>query len=288
MDSKQTNIAVAGIFGRRDTARGLDVIGHVEKYLAGRGIATKCRPLALGEYFQPELADVGDIDLAIAVGGDGTFLNVARALAGGPAPIIGINLGRRGFLTDVSVDEIHESLGSVLDGRYEIEKRTLIKAEVRSPNIGGESISHALNDIVVHKTNLGRLLECEITVDGEFMAILRADGIIVAAPTGSTAYALSAGGPILHPALAALELIPVSPQALGIRPVVVSDSSQIEIRLIDVESKQCSLIADGHIRRQLSGDETIVLRRSHLGVDLIRIEGHTFFNTLRQKLGWGG
>ncbi len=288
MHSGTQNIHRAAIFSTSASSRASEVVERVDAVLAKQGIDVQRKTLAIQEFNQLELADIGELELAVVVGGDGAFLNVARSLAGGSAPIIGVNLGRRGFLTDVSVDEIEESFNRILNGRYAIEKRPLIDAEVCAADSSCNIACHALNDIVVHKTNIGRLIECEVSVDGEFMAGLRADGIIVAAPTGSTAYAMAAGGPILHPTLDALELIPVCPQALGLRPVVVNNSSEIIIRMIDIEPGQAVLAADGHIRQHLNSNESIKFRRSSVDIDLIRIDGHGFFNTMRQKLGWGG
>ena len=226
------------------------------------------------------------LNLAIAVGGDGTFMNVARQRAGCRAPLLGVNLGRRGFLTDVAVREINESIQQVLDGDFSIETRTLLEVTTTSPN-GNVSLNNALNDVVVHKTNFGRLMDFEILVAEEFVTSLRADGVIVSTPTGATAYALSAGGPVLYPTLPALVFIPVSPQTLTHRPIVLSDSSTIEIRLINATPDHSNLVVDGHIRQDLNGEERIVIQRSNLTVDFVRISGHTFYNALRQKLGWG-
>ena len=144
-----------------------------------------------------------------------------------------------------------------------------------------------MNDIVVHKTNIGRLIEIEIMVDNQYMTRLRADGLIIATPTGATAYALSAGGPILTTTLPAIELIPISPQSLGNRPIVLNDNSVVELRLIDIESGQAGLIADGHLRYELDGSECINVRKSLNSIKFIRVEGHSFYDALRYKLGWG-
>ncbi len=288
LNSIKQTISTVGIFAQFRNDQDQAVMQDIETILTSHQIEVKQFPITVGMFDQPTTSKNNDIDLAIVVGGDGTFINAARALAGRTAPIVGVNLGRRGFLTDVSVNEIEDSINRILRGEYSIENRTLIQTSVSSESAETRTVTHALNDVVVHKTNIGRLIEFEISVDGEYMTSLRADGIIIATPTGSTAYALAAGGPILNPTLPALALIPVSPQGLGFRPIVLSNTSEVQISLVNVKPGQSSMVADGHIRHELNGDEQIKLKSSHFSVDLIRIDGHTFFNALRQKLGWGG
>ncbi len=227
-----------------------------------------------------------EIDLAIIVGGDGTFLNISRALAGFKAPVLGVNVGRRGFLTDVEVGEIVETMQLLLNGDYAIEPRSLLSASIIGTD-GKLDTCLALNDIVVHKTNYGRLIDFEITVDGTFVTSLRADGVIVATPTGSTAYALSSGGPVLHPKLPAIEVVPISPHTLTHRPIVLNETSVIEINLINAAPGNASLVVDGHVRQDLDGEERISINSANLPVHFVRILGHDFYNALRQKLGWG-
>lgn len=272
------------MFCNFDDPRVQRVVEGIECLFAENNVQTQHCTLAIREYRQ-NLTNHA-VDLAVIVGGDGTFINVARNLAGSGAPIIGINLGRRGFLTDVSVKAMNEAIQRILDGDYYIQERSLIEAQLFVDDKFVQT-STAMNDVVVHKTNIGRLVEIEINIDGKYMIGLRADGLIIATPTGATAYALSAGGPILSPTLPALELIPISPQSLGNRPIVVNDDSLIELRLIDIESGQAGLIADGHIRYELDGSESIKVRKSPDIVKFVRVEGHSFYDSLRYKLGWG-
>ncbi len=277
-----------GLFGNFDNTAVASVADQVTQILSSNGIAHDRCGVPFGDGNDCAGINNQQLDLAIVIGGDGTFMNVARLRAEFDAPLLGINLGRRGFLTDVAVREINESMDLLLEGKFLIETRILIEIVVDSgdPQLRTDGCS-ALNDIVVHKTNYGRLLDFKVTVDQEFVTNLRADGIIVATPTGATAYALSAGGPLLYPTLPAIELVPIAPHTLTQRPVVFADSSVIEIELINADTGNASLVVDGHVRGELQGDEKMTVRRSDLTVDLVRIKGHTYFNALRQKLGWG-
>ena len=277
-----------GLFGNFSNASVASVTDQVTRIFDANGITyVRCASPFDPDNQSPAI-DNRQLDLAIVIGGDGTFMNVARLRAGCDAPLLGINLGRRGFLTDVAVREIDESMDLLLNGHYVTETRILIEATISLADTQTESSGlTALNDIVVHKTNFGRLLDFNITVDGQFVTSLRGDGVIIATPTGATAYALSAGGPVLYPSLPAIEMVPIAPHTLTQRPVIFNDTSTIEIELVNADSGNASLVVDGHIRRELSGGEKIAVRRSKLTVDFVRIEGHTYFNALRQKLSWG-
>jgi len=283
-----TKFSKIGLFGNFDHETVASLADQVIDILRANGIVyEKC-----SSPFEEDSGQAGidhhELDLAIVIGGDGTFMNVARLRAGFDAPILGFNLGRRGFLTDVSVREIDDAMDLLLAHRFITETRTLIEAVVTTNhNPIPNNELNALNDIVVHKNNFGRLLDFRVTVDGEFVTNLRADGVIVATPTGATAYALSAGGPVLHPTLRAIELVPIAPHTLTQRPVVLSDSSEIDIELVNVDAGNASLAVDGHIRIELNGNEKITVRRSKLTIDFVRIQGHTYFNALRQTLSWG-
>lgn len=225
------------------------------------------------------------IDLAIVVGGDGILLNAARSFAEANVPVLGVNLGRLGFLADVSPDEIPERLEEVLSGHYEEERRSLLHAAV----IRGEqtvSESDALNDVVVHKWDIARMIEVDTRIDDQFLHRVRADGLIVATPTGSTAYALSGGGPILEPALPALVLVPICPHTLSNRPIVVSDSSRIEILVHGMDTVQAQITCDGQINFGLIGGDRVCIRRKDHDLRLIHPQGHSHFDVMRRKLRW--
>jgi NAD+ kinase len=225
-------------------------------------------------------------DLVMVVGGDGTLLRAANAVAARPVPLVGINLGRLGFLADISPDAMADDVAAILRGDYQEEERLLLDACL----IHGETstpCAPALNDVVVQKADGGRLIEFETHVDGRFVCAHRADGIIIATPTGSTAYALSGGGSILHPALEAVTLVPICPHALGDRPIVVNGSSRVEIVLSGTHGGRAQVTCDGQHTQQLQvGDRVRVQRAAH-GIRFIHPRGHDYYRILRTKLHWG-
>ena len=222
-------------------------------------------------------------DLAIVVGGDGTMLAAARNLVGHRVPVTGVNQGRLGFMTDIGHDDMRAGIGAILDGKYTLEERALLDAEIFR---GKKSLLRtiALNEAVVGKGGQGRLVEFELSIDGEFVYKLRGDGVIVATPTGSTAYALSAQGPILHPAVPALALVPLAPHTLSARPISVSDRSVIEIAIVHANDARAHF--DGFAPTEMAEGDRLVLRRSGEVVRFVHPPGYRYFATLREKLGW--
>lgn len=233
------------------------------------------------------LADMGHkIDLAIVIGGDGTLLHVARSLAAHGVPIIGVNQGRLGFLTDIPVDHMEREIGNILDGDFQSEQRLLLHAEiVRKGRV--VHAAHAFNDVIVTKGDLARLIEFETYIGGEFVHSARGDGLIVASPTGSTAYALSAGGPILHPTLPAIVLVPICPHTLSNRPIVVSSDSVVELVMIGPVQNQAHVTFDGQLNYVLDDDDRIRVRRAAHAVELLHPSGRNHYDVLRAKLHWG-
>lgn len=225
-----------------------------------------------------------DCDLMIVVGGDGSLLNAARNLGDADTAILGINLGRLGFLVDISPNEIDERLNEIFNGNYVEEKRSLLQVEV----MRNEQVVHystALNDVVTHKLNIARMVELEVSIDGRYLYNQRSDGLVVSTPTGSTAYALSGGGPILHPTLDAIVLVPICPHTLSNRPIVINDHSTIEI--IIRANNRAQLTCDGQINYELEADDRILIKKKELPLRLIHPPGHDCFETLRAKLNWG-
>jgi NAD+ kinase len=222
-------------------------------------------------------------DLAIVIGGDGTMLAAARELVRHKVPLIGVNQGRVGFMTDIGRQDMLSGIGAVLDGRFSVEERTVLDAEVLR---GGRSMvkTVALNEAVVGKGAQGRLIEFQLSIDGEFVYKLRGDGMIVATPTGSTAYSLSAQGPILHPVVPALALVPLNPHTLSARPVSVSDRSVVEIALVGALDAKAHF--DGFLSHDLEEGDRVVLRRSEDVVRFVHPPGYRYFATLREKLRW--
>jgi NAD+ kinase len=224
------------------------------------------------------------MDLAIVLGGDGTLLNVARVLASHPVPMIGVNLGRLGFLADVSLDTMLPTLEEMLAGQYVAEDRIMLECHIERR---GElfDTAYAFNDAVVSKGNTGRLIEFEVYIDDKFVYSQRADGLVLATPTGSTAYALSAGGPIMHPTLEAFVLTPVCAHTLSARPIAVNSRSEIEINLIHADDARAHFDGQRH-QGMLVGDR-LVVRRAKNTIRLLHPAEHNYYDTLREKLHWG-
>ncbi|MSP97739.1 MAG: NAD kinase [Betaproteobacteria bacterium] len=229
-------------------------------------------------------AQIGaDADLAVVVGGDGTMLAAARNLVRYRVPLVGINQGRLGFMTDIALHDMRRSLGAILGGDYAMEERSLIEAEIVR---GGKVILQtlALNDAVVNKGAQGRLIEFEVHIDGQYVYTQRSDGVIIATPTGSTAYALSAQGPILHPSLPAFALVPLYPHTLSARPVSVSDRSVIEIVLLHAVDARAHF--DGLALADLAEGDRLRLKRSEESIRFVHPPGYSYFVMLREKLRW--
>jgi len=247
-------------------------LGEIRKFLSSRGCEV--------------LKDGGGADLAIVVGGDGTMLAAARELVPAGVPLVGINQGRVGFMTDIGYDDMRAGIGAILEGRYVVEERSLIDAEILRE---GKSMLRtvALNEAVVGKGSQGRLIEFELSLDGEFVYALRADGIIVATPTGSTAYSLSAGGPILHPDLDAIVLTPICAHSLNARAVVLSAGEAITIR-VEPTGAPSVLTVDGQEGEPLQPDDIVRVARAACRTRLVRLGRTGFYRLLRTKLSWGG
>jgi NAD+ kinase len=228
--------------------------------------------------------DIGrKADLAIVVGGDGTMLAAARNLARHKVPLAGINQGRLGFMTDIALSEMSASVGAILEGRHTVEERALIDAEILR---GKKKVLRtlALNEAVVTKGTQARLIEFKLSINGEYVYRLRADGVIVSTPTGSTAYALSAQGPILQPTVPAFALVPLNPHVLSARPVSVSDSSVIEIELLRAIDARAHF--DGFALTDLQEGDRLVLKRSADAIRFVHPPGYSYFTMLREKLRW--
>jgi NAD+ kinase len=224
-------------------------------------------------------------DLVIVLGGDGTLLSIARRYAGS-TPILGVNLGYLGYLTEVGRDALYPALLEILGGRYSLEARTLLEATLESPGAAPKRYL-ALNDVVIAKTAPSRIIELELTVDGKPLSRYRADGLVVSTPTGSTAYNLSAGGPILHPQLPVTVLTPICPHTLTLRPLVLPDSATIEIRLV-TPSEMVFLTVDGQEGDELAAGDRVRIHRHARAVQLVRTaEPRSIFEGLRSKLHWG-
>ncbi|WP_347987907.1 NAD(+) kinase [Methylomonas sp. AM2-LC] len=226
-------------------------------------------------------------DLIIAVGGDGTFLTAARAVADVEIPLLGVNLGRVGFLTDISPEQLLKHLEQILLGKFKTEQRRLLQAMIiRDGNIIHRQT--AVNEVVVHRWVTPSMIEIVTTIDGVYLNTQRSDGLIVATPTGSTAYSLSAGGPILHPALHALVLVPLNPHTLSNRPIVVDDRVEIEIRFSQTRQINALVTCDNMEIPDVHIGDKIVIKTAEKPIRILHPEDHDFFHILRSKLNWSG
>jgi NAD+ kinase len=224
--------------------------------------------------------------LIIVLGGDGTLLSAARAIGGGGTPIFAVNLGGLGFLTAITIEEIYAQLERALRGDFRVERRRMLHCELWRAGTQLATFD-ALNDVVLTKFEIARMIDLEVQVDGRFVCVYRADGLIVATPTGSTAYSLSAGGPIVYPSVAATIITPICPHTLTNRPVVLNDESVIEIVNLS-EHESTYLTIDGQLGELLKRGDTVHCRRSEYATNLIQPPSIQFFDVLREKLKWGG
>ena len=286
MSQDYRTIALIGKYRSPEVAESLR---RLADFLAGRGVRVLVEQLTATSVQMRDREAVpfevigAEADLAVIVGGDGTLLAAARRLAEFGTPLVGVNQGRLGFMTDIAQQDMLKAIGELLEGRFIREDRALLEAEVIR---GGERAFRtlALNDVVVNKGDLGRMIEIEVKVDGESLFVLRADGMIVATPTGSTAYALAANGPILHPKVGGIAIVPLCPHALSHRPITISDKSCIELALVPPHDGRIHF--DGQERFDgLAGDEVRIHRSAH-AVTLLHPPGYSYFAMLREKLHW--
>ena len=287
MKSVFTTVALIGNYNNREIREQLLTLASflAEHQLSICVEEKTAQQLDIQGYSTVQMAAIGaKADLAVVLGGDGTMLSVARSLADYPIPLIGINRGRFGFLTDVSSESMLETMSRILAGEFNTEQRILLCATIQRD---GKVISQglAMNDVVVNKSGLARLIELEINIDGQFVHKQRSDGLIVATPTGTTAYSLSAGGPILHPTLDAIALVPICPHTLSNRPIAINSASKVEITLIQADDARVHF--DGQLQMSLQQGDKVLVQRSDKTVSLLHPLGHSHYIMLREKLNWG-
>ncbi len=224
------------------------------------------------------------IDMVSVFGGDGTLLHAARLVGSSKVPILGVNLGALGFLTEVKLEDLHAAFEKILAGEYNLENRMMLRVEVHR---GSETAAHclALNDAVINKGAISRMIELEVSVNSQVVTVTRADGLIISTPTGSTAYSLSAGGPILYPTLEAFIITPICPHTLTNRPVVVPDDAIVDLKLR--HGSDVMLTVDGQVGLPLQPGDTLRICKAEPAVQLVQLSGSTFFKLLREKLKWG-
>ena len=277
------------LVGRYQSDGVAGTLAEIVAFLRERGIevlleAETAQAIGRADIRRAGIDEIGrEADLAVAVGGDGTMLGLARNLAAYAVPLLGINHGRLGFVTDIPLAQWRDALGAILGGAYTSEERALLKARVlRDDQVVWQHL--AMNDVVVSRSSRAGMIELQVHVDGVYMYNQRADGLIVATPTGSTAYALSANGPILHPGLAGIVLVPVAPQALSNRPIALPDRVSVTIRVVDGREPRVS--GDMQVFSDLHIGDDIVVERAPQTVRFLHPVGYSYFATLRSKLNW--
>ena len=284
-----TRFRHAAIVGKHQAQGMRDLLGEVAQFLVGLGLNVSferatAQNTGLTGYAALSTAEMGaQCDLAVVVGGDGTMLGIARELARHDIPLVGINQGRLGFITDVPVGQFREALAPMIGGDFEEEHRAMLEGGVwRDGARIFEGLS--MNDVVVSRGATASMVELKIDIGGEFVANLRADGLIVASPTGSTAYALSAGGPILHPGIAGWVLVPIASHTLSNRPIVLPDLGEIRIEI--VAGRDASANFDMQSLASLLHGDQVRVRRSEHKVRFLHPRGWSYYATLRRKLRW--
>ena len=233
------------------------------------------------------LESAASLDALLTLGGDGTLLRGARLLEGHEVPILGVNMGRLGFLTCCPADQLQTSLMRFARGDYAVEKRMMLHATVVGGNRRERDRWLALNDVVIHKGGFARVVEIQVMVDGELAASYSADGVIISSPTGSTAYSLSAGGPVMVPTVEGIVVTPVSAHTLAIRPLVLPGWSRVTVQA-EGAPEELMITVDGQVGTKLLADDTLAVSKADRTIHIVRFSGSSFFATLRQKLGWGG
>ncbi len=277
-----------GVVSRADSSDSIEMAHELAQWLERRG-----RSVALDEataracgFGGAIYSASGEYDMVVVLGGDGTLLATARNLAG-QVPILGVNLGRMGFLTELKRGELYRVLGKILNGEYGLEERSLLAVELEHAG-GGSEAFRALNDAVVAKTAVAKIIELAVRIDGQPAASFRGDGLILSTPTGSTAYNLSAGGPIVDPSLPVVVLTPICPHSLSMRPLVVPDTRRLEVELASRREEDVYLAIDGQEKTSLSFGDVVRVTHCPEKVRLVKASGRTFHHNLREKLRWGG
>ncbi len=262
------------ILGRRSDPRVIEPMDLLTEHLTKTGLNL----LSEGE--------LANADLVIAIGGDGTMLYASRAAREFGTPILGINRGRLGFLADVTPDEMLTSVDHVLDGNYTTDSRLMLEARLLRGD-GEQEVAYALNDVVLQRRETGRMVDFETRVDNKYVNTHSGDGLIIATPTGSTAYALSCGGPIIEPQLDAVALVPICPHTLTDRPVVISADRSIEVSLMQRDDTKAEITVDGFSMGSIKPNDKLQISAANMRVTLVHPPGYDFYEILRSKLFWG-
>ena len=287
-------IKKVGVVVKPDHAEALETACELSGWLESRGIELVGRPITGSDAVRQPGCDIEqidaeqfstDVDLVVVLGGDGTMIAAARLIGDHDVPVLGVNYGSLGYLTDFRIEEMFPTLETVLAGEFAIDRRVMLRAEHWR---GGKKIAEGrvLNDVVINKAALARIIEIETRFNGLFINSFRADGLIVSTPTGSTAYNLSAGGPIVFPSMNAVVLTPICPFTLTNRPIVIPDTAEIELQLVN-ENEGVVLTLDGQIGHSLRAGDLVKIRKSRTTLNLLQPPNRNYFDVLRNKLKWG-
>lgn len=286
-----TTIKKIGIIVKRANDEALQTAKELSHWLTERGLEMVGEPFVTDEAHEELLASPNGIDLGaesdmiVVLGGDGTMIATARLIGDSECLVLGVNYGSLGYLADFRIEEMFSAIESILDGRYEIDRRVMLTAE----HWRGDEIvakGRVLNDVVINKAALARIIEIDVRLNNLYVNSFRADGLIIATPTGSTAYNLSAGGPIVYPSMNAVVLTPICPFTLTNRPIVVPDDAVIELFLKD-ENEGVVLTLDGQTGFQMRSNDRVVIRKSRTTFNLVQPPNRNYFDVLRNKLKWG-
>ena len=289
-----TEIKTVGVIVKPNHAEAWKTACELSDWLEKRGITLVGKPRVQSESTDPARCEINTVDderfanesdLIVVLGGDGTMISTARLIADSDALVLGINYGSLGYLTDFRIEEMFPALEAIFTGEYEIDRRVMLHAE----HWRGEEMlatGRVLNDVVLNKAALARIIEIEVSLNGLYVNSFRADGLIVSTPTGSTAYNLSAGGPIIYPSMNAVVLTPICPFTLTNRPIVVPDDAIIELKL-EQENEGVVLTLDGQIGYTMKTDDRVRIRKSRTTFNLVQPQNRNYFDVLRNKLKWG-
>lgn len=287
-------IKTVGVIVKPNHAEAWKTACELSDWLEKRGIALVGKPRVQSEATDGLQCDIDPVDderfglesdLIVVLGGDGTMISTARLVGDADVLVLGINYGSLGYLTDFRIEEMFPALESIFAGEFEIDRRVMLHAE----HWRGEEMLAAgrvLNDVVINKAALARIIEIDVSLNGLFVNSFRADGLIISTPTGSTAYNLSAGGPIIYPSMNAVVLTPICPFTLTNRPIVVPDDAMIELKL-EKENEGVVLTLDGQIGYTMKAQERVVIRKSRTTFNLVQPQNRNYFDVLRNKLKWG-
>ncbi|HEY2847078.1 MAG TPA: NAD(+)/NADH kinase [Pyrinomonadaceae bacterium] len=275
-------ITSAGIVVKPSHAKARETAGELASWLAERGVQTCNEPFEAG---QPLSNEALAADLIVVLGGDGTMISTARMAGGSDVLVLGINYGSLGYLTEFRIEEMFPALEAIIGGQYDLDPRVMLEVElIRDDSI--VSSGRVLNDVVINKAALARIIEIDVRLNGLFVNSFRSDGLIVATPTGSTAYNLSAGGPIVYPSMNAIVLTPICPFTLTNRPIVIPDAAEIELELKH-ENEGVVLSLDGQIGYSMVASDIVRIRKSSSTFNLVQPSNRNYFDVLRDKLKWG-